>query len=68
MGRGKLNMELITNEKCRMVTYHKRKKGLIKKMQKFRILCDVDACVIILGQISMIVPSALRPALVMAMR
>ncbi|KAJ9167812.1 hypothetical protein P3X46_019405 [Hevea brasiliensis] len=49
MGRGKLNMELIMNEKSRMITYHKRKKGLIKKMQELSILCDVDACVIILG-------------------
>ncbi|KAF2304860.1 hypothetical protein GH714_039194 [Hevea brasiliensis] len=49
MGRGKLNMELITNEKSRMITYQKRKKGLTKKLQEFHILCDVDACVIILG-------------------
>ncbi|XP_002514306.2 floral homeotic protein PISTILLATA [Ricinus communis] len=47
MGRGKLNMELISNEKSRMITYHKRKKGLTKKVQEFHILCDVDACIII---------------------
>lgn len=42
-------MELITNEKSRMITYQKRKKGLTKKLQEFHILCNVDACVIILG-------------------
>ncbi|XP_055960854.1 agamous-like MADS-box protein AGL82 [Mercurialis annua] len=49
MGRGKLNMELIANEKSRMTTYHKRKKGLLKKVQEFHILCDVDASIIIYG-------------------
>ncbi|KAH8520662.1 hypothetical protein H0E87_001925 [Populus deltoides] len=49
MGRGKLTMELIRNERSRMITYHKRKKGLTKKAREFQILCGVDACVIILG-------------------
>ncbi|KDP33669.1 hypothetical protein JCGZ_07240 [Jatropha curcas] len=49
MGRGKLSMKLITNERSRMVTYQKRKKGLTKKLHEFRVLCDVDACVIIFG-------------------
>ncbi|KAJ4833425.1 hypothetical protein Tsubulata_034352 [Turnera subulata] len=49
MGRGKLNMELISNERSRLTTYHKRKKGLTKKAREFNILCNVDACVIILG-------------------
>ncbi|CAK7332063.1 unnamed protein product [Dovyalis caffra] len=49
MGRGKLNMELICNERSRMITYHKRKKGLTKKAREFQILCGVDACVIIFG-------------------
>ncbi|KAJ4836366.1 hypothetical protein Tsubulata_039589 [Turnera subulata] len=49
MGRGKLNMELISNERSRLITYHKRKKGLMKKAREFNILCNVDACVIILG-------------------
>lgn len=49
MGRGKLTMELICNERSRMITYHKRKKGLTKKAREFQILCGVDACVIILG-------------------
>lgn len=49
MGRGKLNMELISNERSRMITYQKRKKGLTKKAREFHILCDVDACVIIFG-------------------
>ncbi|KAF5728266.1 agamous-like MADS-box protein AGL19 [Tripterygium wilfordii] len=49
MGRGKLSMELIKKEKTRMVTYQKRKKGLMKKAYEFSTLCNVDACVIVLG-------------------
>ncbi|XP_057792196.1 agamous-like MADS-box protein AGL80 [Salvia miltiorrhiza] len=47
MGRGKLNMELISNEKSRNITLKKRKEGLIRKMQEFTTLCDVKACMII---------------------
>jgi len=49
MGRGKLNMELICNEKSQMITYHKIKTGLTKKAREFQILCGVDLCVIIFG-------------------
>ncbi|KAJ8769546.1 hypothetical protein K2173_005149 [Erythroxylum novogranatense] len=47
MGRRKLNSELISNERSRMITFHKRKKGLIKKVEEFQILCNVKVCVII---------------------
>ncbi|KAJ8754192.1 hypothetical protein K2173_002092 [Erythroxylum novogranatense] len=49
MGRRKLNSELISNEKSRMITFQKRKKGLIKKVEELKILCNVDVCVIIFG-------------------
>ncbi|KAJ4827761.1 hypothetical protein Tsubulata_020861 [Turnera subulata] len=52
MGRSKMSMELITNERSRLVTYHKRTKGLFKKMEEFHILCDVDACAIVIGPTS----------------
>ncbi|KAF5748198.1 agamous-like MADS-box protein AGL19 [Tripterygium wilfordii] len=49
MGRGKLCMERISNDKSRMLTYQKRKKGLMKKAYEFGTLCGVDVCVIIHG-------------------
>ncbi|KAL3843668.1 hypothetical protein ACJIZ3_001071 [Penstemon smallii] len=49
MGRAKLNMELITKEKSRHITYKKRKEGLMRKMHEFTTLCDVSACMIIYG-------------------
>lgn len=47
MGRAKLKMELISNEKSRNTTLRKRKDGLIRKMHEFTTLCDVNACMII---------------------
>ncbi|CAI9770145.1 unnamed protein product [Fraxinus pennsylvanica] len=47
MGRAKLNMELISKEKSRNVTFKKRKEGLMRKMHEFATLCDVSACMII---------------------
>ncbi|KAJ4824917.1 hypothetical protein Tsubulata_032053 [Turnera subulata] len=58
MGRKKVTMELISNERTRMVTYHKRMKGLMKKMEEFHVLCDVDACMIIIGPKSKHGPAA----------
>ncbi|CAK7343734.1 unnamed protein product [Dovyalis caffra] len=42
-------MELIRKEKSRMLTFRKRKAGLLKKASEFSILCGVDACVIVFG-------------------
>ncbi|CAA2998542.1 agamous-like MADS-box AGL80 [Olea europaea subsp. europaea] len=47
MGRAKLNMELISKEKSRNITFKKRKEGLMRKMHEFTTLCDVSACMII---------------------
>ncbi|KAK0608104.1 hypothetical protein LWI29_025537 [Acer saccharum] len=49
MGRGKLILKLIENEKSRMTTYQKRKKGLKKKAKEFATLCGVPTCMIIYG-------------------
>ncbi|KAL6318989.1 hypothetical protein AAG906_001462 [Vitis piasezkii] len=46
MGRGKLKMELIANEKLRCRTFRNRQKGLKKKLQELSTLCDVEACMI----------------------
>ncbi|KAI3409466.1 uncharacterized protein J3R85_019294 [Psidium guajava] len=49
MGRRKLPLELIPNEKARRITYEKRKKCMMKKAQEFSTLCGVDTCMIIYG-------------------
>ncbi|KAL8553724.1 hypothetical protein ACS0TY_002135 [Phlomoides rotata] len=45
--RQKLKLELIPNEKERMVSFKKRKEGLKKNLHQLTTLCDVDACMII---------------------
>ncbi|KAL7082352.1 hypothetical protein ACP275_14G093400 [Erythranthe tilingii] len=47
MGRGKLKLELMRNEKSRRLTFKKRKHGLINKLHQLTTLCDVTACIII---------------------
>ncbi|KAF8016412.1 hypothetical protein BT93_H1810 [Corymbia citriodora subsp. variegata] len=47
MGRRRLALELIPNEKARRSSYEKRKKGMMKKAQELTTLCGVDACTII---------------------
>ncbi|KAK2647627.1 hypothetical protein Ddye_015116 [Dipteronia dyeriana] len=49
MGREKFSLKLIDNEKARIITYQKRKKGLKKKVEEFVTLCDVPACMVIYG-------------------
>nr|AGW52156.1 AGL24 [Populus tomentosa] len=49
MGHKRIKMELIRKEKSRMLTFRKRKAGLLKMASEFSILCGVDACVIIFG-------------------
>ncbi|XP_062103660.1 uncharacterized protein LOC133814755 [Humulus lupulus] len=47
MGRGKLKLELIPDEKSRKTTFIKRKKGIMKKAYEFSVLCDVDICLLV---------------------
>ncbi|XP_023533865.1 MADS-box transcription factor PHERES 2-like [Cucurbita pepo subsp. pepo] len=49
MGRGKLSMKLISNEKSRKTTFSKRKNSLMRKAYELSTLCDVRTCVIVHG-------------------
>ena len=49
MGRRKIDIVRIENERHRQVTFTKRKGGLIKKATELAILCDAEVAVIIFG-------------------
>jgi hypothetical protein len=50
MGKNKIKIEKIENEKIRMVTYYKRRKGLIKKAMEIAVLCDMKVFLCIVNQ------------------
>ncbi|PON49219.1 MADS-box transcription factor [Trema orientale] len=47
MGRGKVKLELIKEEKSRLTTFQRRKKGLVKKASEFSTLCDSEVCLFV---------------------
>ncbi|KAJ7462212.1 hypothetical protein B0H11DRAFT_99862 [Mycena galericulata] len=49
MGRRKIEIQPITHERNRSVTFLKRKNGLFKKAYELGVLCSVDIAVIIFG-------------------
>jgi MADS-box transcription factor len=49
MGRRKIAIQPITNDRTRSVTFLKRKTGLFKKAYELGVLCSVDVAVIIFG-------------------
>jgi hypothetical protein len=48
MGRNKIKIERIVNERNRQATFTKRKNGLIKKAMELSILCDCEIALIVL--------------------
>ncbi|EEH19255.1 hypothetical protein PABG_01574 [Paracoccidioides brasiliensis Pb03] len=49
MGRRKIEIKAITDDRNRSVTFLKRKGGLFKKAHELSVLCSVDVAVIIFG-------------------
>lgn len=49
MGRRKIEIQPIDDDRNRSVTFIKRKAGLLKKAHELSVLCKVDVAVIILG-------------------
>ena len=47
MGRNKIKIEKITDERSRNVTLYKRKKGLLKKAMELSLLCGVKVFLLI---------------------
>ena len=42
MGKNKISIQKIKDERVRNVTYYKRKKGLLKKAMELSLLCGVE--------------------------
>ncbi|XP_055803552.1 MADS-box transcription factor PHERES 2-like [Solanum dulcamara] len=49
MPRNKVNFTLIEDESKRKVSYQKRQKGLFKKCEELKTLCDVEVAVVVYG-------------------
>ena len=50
MGRRKIEIQPLTDDRNRTVTFTKRKAGLFKKAHELSVLCQVDVSVIIIGK------------------
>jgi len=49
MGRKKIKIERITDERNRQVTFNKRKNGLLKKAMELSLLCDSSVALVIMN-------------------
>eukprot|EP01094_Clydonella_sp_ATCC50884_P008517 TRINITY_DN1802_c0_g1_i2.p1 TRINITY_DN1802_c0_g1~~TRINITY_DN1802_c0_g1_i2.p1 ORF type:complete len:187 (+),score=34.68 TRINITY_DN1802_c0_g1_i2:655-1215(+) len=49
MGRNKIKIEPLKNERSRQATFTKRKNGLMKKAMELSILCDCEVALIVFG-------------------
>ncbi|KAG4395836.1 hypothetical protein AAZX31_19G040800 [Glycine max] len=47
MGRARITLKLISNERSRRLTFKSRREILIKKTSEFSTLCGVEACLIV---------------------
>ncbi|KAA3670806.1 uncharacterized protein DEA37_0001184 [Paragonimus westermani] len=47
MGRRKIQIKAITDEKTRLVTFAKRKNGLFKKAYELSVLCECEIALIV---------------------
>jgi hypothetical protein len=51
MGKRKIEIAKIADDRKRLATFHKRKPGLLHKAMELSILCDVEIAVIIFGEV-----------------
>ena len=51
MGKRKIEIVKIAEDRKRLATFHKRKPGLLHKAMELSILCDVEVAVIIFGEV-----------------
>jgi hypothetical protein len=50
MGRKKIKIKRIDDDKKRVVTFNKRKNGLLKKAYELAMLCDVHVALLVTSQ------------------
>ncbi|GLJ12109.1 hypothetical protein SUGI_0184490 [Cryptomeria japonica] len=50
MGRGRIEVKKIEDKKSRVVTFCKRRAGLMKKAQELSVLCDAQVGLVIFSQ------------------
>lgn len=51
MGRKKIAIEKIEDDRMRQITFAKRKNGLLKKAMELAVLCDCEVSLIIFNQV-----------------
>ena len=60
MGRKKINIARISDERNRQVTFTKRKFGLMKKAYELSVLCDCEIAVIIFNSHNKVVCRSMK--------